>query len=131
MHTPTGSICISAVIFRDNRQEGLLHLRGDIWLWSLPGRMVELGEDWEAAAIREVREETVHAVDLDQLVSEYSNRRLVTPNATSQESSLRHAAALSTRSHEACQVSGRPPRPHRHTGGWPVAANPASRWRTT
>jgi 8-oxo-dGTP pyrophosphatase MutT (NUDIX family) len=49
-------------------REVLLHLRGDIRLWSLPGGGVEDGETWEDAAIREVLEETGLHAALDRLI---------------------------------------------------------------
>lgn len=62
---------VSAVVLGDGGRVVLLHRRGDVPLWSLPGGGVEPGEDWEAAAIREVREETGYEVALDRLVGEY------------------------------------------------------------
>lgn len=61
---------VSTVVLRGGG-EVLLHLRGDIRLWSLPGGGVEPGEDWDEAAIREVREETGYEVAVDRLVGEY------------------------------------------------------------
>ncbi len=49
----------------------LLHLRGDIRLWSLPGGGVEPGEAWEEAAVREAYEETGYRIAIDRLVGEY------------------------------------------------------------
>jgi len=52
-------VAVGAVVFRDNRvlliQRGKAPSRG---LWSIPGGSVELGETLQAAAEREIREET-------------------------------------------------------------------------
>lgn len=58
------------VVLRDSGRDVLLHLRGDIRLWSLPGGGVEPGEDWDAAAVRETREETGYDVALDRLIGD-------------------------------------------------------------
>lgn len=59
------------VILRHNGREVLLHRRGDIRLWSLPGGGVEAGEEWQAAAVRETREETGYDVAVERLIGEY------------------------------------------------------------
>lgn len=46
------------VVQNGDRPEVLMHQRGDIYLWSLPGGGVEDGESWECAAVRETYEET-------------------------------------------------------------------------
>jgi 8-oxo-dGTP diphosphatase len=67
---------VTAVVVDPARRRVLLHLRGDVWLWSLPGGGVEPGESWEGAAIREVREETGYEIVLDRLVGEYQRPQL-------------------------------------------------------
>lgn len=71
MPEPSRHRSVSTVVLRDGGRDVLLHLRGDIHLWSLPGGGVEPDEDWEAAAVREVMEETGYEVTLDRLVGEY------------------------------------------------------------
>ena len=48
----------AACIIPDDEDRILLQLRGDDHFWSLPGGIMELGETPEAAALRELREET-------------------------------------------------------------------------
>ncbi len=62
---------VSAVVFSEDGKKVLLHLRGDIRLWSLPGGRVEPGESWEDAATREVYEETGYRIEIHRLVGEY------------------------------------------------------------
>lgn len=51
-------VSIAAVVVHRGPREVLLHRRGDGGLWSVPGGVVEPGETLEAAARRELREET-------------------------------------------------------------------------
>lgn len=61
---------VSVIIFNENSQV-LLHQREDFWIWTLPGGHIEPGEGWEAAAVREVAEETGYQIAVDRLVGEY------------------------------------------------------------
>ena len=75
--------CAAAGVFvSDEQQRLLLHRRGDNRLWSLPGGMIEPGEDILEAAAREVREETGFTVRLERLVGVSSRREnfVVYPN---------------------------------------------------
>lgn len=67
---------VSTVVLDAESGQVLLHLRGDVWLWSLPGGGVEADETWEAAAVREAREETGYEVAVDRLVGEYHRPQL-------------------------------------------------------
>ncbi len=65
---------VSAVVWRaPGSGELLLMQRSDNGHWCLPGGRVEPGESVQAAALREVREETGWDVDLGRLVGVYSD----------------------------------------------------------
>ncbi|MBE5793412.1 MAG: NUDIX domain-containing protein [Clostridiales bacterium] len=58
----------------------LLQKRGDSGLWGFPGGAIELGESPEAAAIREVREETGLEVETGSLIGVYTDCQMSYPN---------------------------------------------------
>ncbi len=66
-------------IFNDNG-DVLLQKRGDSNLWGFPGGAIELGETPEAAAIREVKEETGLDVIVDRLIGIYTDLDMSYPN---------------------------------------------------
>lgn len=51
----------------------LLQRRSDNGLWGLPGGSVEIGESITEAIVREVREETGLAVEVERLIGVYSD----------------------------------------------------------
>ncbi len=65
-------VAVSAVVTND-AGEILLHKRSDNELWSVPGGAMELGESISQAVIREVKEETGFAVEVERLVGIYSD----------------------------------------------------------
>lgn len=67
---------VSTVVLNESETRVLLHRRGDVPLWSLPGGGVESGEGWDEAAIREVREETGYEVEIEYFVGEYDRPEL-------------------------------------------------------
>ena len=68
---------VTCVVLRNsNGPEVLMHQRGDIYLWSLPGGGVEDGETWESAAVREVNEETGLNVTIDRLIGVFERPSL-------------------------------------------------------
>jgi len=65
-------VAVSVVVTNDAR-EILLHRRSDNELWSVPGGAMELGESISQAVMREVKEETGFAVEVERLVGIYSD----------------------------------------------------------
>ncbi len=63
--------CVGAAIFNHENQL-LLQKRKDGELWGFPGGIMELGESFEEAIIREVREETGLLVSVSNLIGIYS-----------------------------------------------------------
>jgi ADP-ribose pyrophosphatase YjhB (NUDIX family) len=69
---------VCAVVRRsENPREILLMRRSDNGHWGLPGGYVEPGESVQAAAVREVREETGFEVEIGRLVGVYSDPKSV------------------------------------------------------
>ncbi len=69
----------------------LLIERADDGYWAMPGGMVDVGENFTSAAVREVREETGYDVEVTGLVGLYSDPSHVTSyddGTVSQECSL-------------------------------------------
>lgn len=64
----------STVIVEDPHGQILLQRRIDTGLWGIPGGSMELGESFEEAAIREVREETGLDVEHLSLLGLYSGQ---------------------------------------------------------
>lgn len=65
----------STVIVEDDQGRILLQRRVDTGLWGIPGGSMELGESFEDAAIREVREETGLDVAHLSLLGLYSGQK--------------------------------------------------------
>lgn len=70
-HIPL-SLCSAGVIIIDKNKRVLLQHRTDNNTWSIPGGIIEPGENVEEAAKREVHEETGLTVDELQLFNIYS-----------------------------------------------------------
>ena len=70
-------LSVSALVWREGEvtreRELLLMRRSDNGCWGLPGGFVEIGESVEAAARREVAEETGWSVEIGRLVGVYSD----------------------------------------------------------
>lgn len=62
-----------AAIITNAEGHVLLQRRSDNGLWGLPGGSVEIGESVTTAVVREVREETGLAVEVERLVGVYSD----------------------------------------------------------
>jgi len=62
-----------AAIITNAEGHVLLQRRSDNGLWGLPGGSVEIGESVTTAIVREVREETGLAVEVERLVGVYSD----------------------------------------------------------
>jgi ADP-ribose pyrophosphatase YjhB (NUDIX family) len=63
---------VDAVVF-DDRGRILLQCRADFRTWGLPGGSMEVGETFEQAATREVKEESGYDVVVERLVGIYSD----------------------------------------------------------
>lgn len=61
----------TAIIFDDTRTQILLQKREDFRVWDIPGGMVEAGEDFATAAIREAYEETGLTVEIIRHVGDF------------------------------------------------------------
>jgi ADP-ribose pyrophosphatase YjhB (NUDIX family) len=69
-------LSVSAVVWREESRAALLLMRrSDNGLWGLPGGYVMAGESVQAAAAREVREETGVEVEVGRLIGVYSDPR--------------------------------------------------------
>lgn len=73
MGTANYSVSASGVILNANRTEVLLIQRRDNGHWEPPGGIVETNESLEAAAIREIKEETGLDVRVKRLTGAYKN----------------------------------------------------------
>lgn len=60
-----------AIIFDETRSKILLQKREDFRIWDIPGGMVEKGEDFASAAIRETYEETGLDVEVAKHVGDF------------------------------------------------------------
>ena len=70
--------CSGAIIIRDGRI--LLQRRSDNGKWGLIGGLLEMNETYEAAALREIREETGLEVRLDSFLGIFHNHNMVWSN---------------------------------------------------
>lgn len=62
---------VTAIVFDVTGKKILCTKRGDLPVWVFPGGGIDPGEDPEAAAIREVLEETGLEVTVERLISHY------------------------------------------------------------
>ncbi len=63
----------AAAIIRDGEGRVLLQRRSDNKLWGVPGGGMDIGETISGVAVREVREETGLAVQVERLIGVYSD----------------------------------------------------------
>ena len=61
----------SSVVVVNQKNEVLLIFREDARVWALPAGGLELGETFEQAGMREIREETGYEIEIDRLVGKY------------------------------------------------------------
>ena len=62
----------SAACIRNSKGEILLQNRGDNRGWGFPGGALEIGESYDEAVVREVREETGIEINVKRLIGIYS-----------------------------------------------------------
>jgi ADP-ribose pyrophosphatase YjhB (NUDIX family) len=67
----------SAAVFDKNKEHILLIRRGDNGKWAVPGGYMEAGENFSEACAREVYEETGLQVEVERLISVYTNPHLL------------------------------------------------------
>jgi 8-oxo-dGTP diphosphatase len=64
---------VAGVFLRNRNGRALLMRRAGEDAWGIPGGGLEPGESWEAAALRECREETGWSASIDDLLGIYSD----------------------------------------------------------
>ena len=64
------------IVFNEERNLVLLHLREDFRVWALPGGGIEASETPEKAAIRETEEETGYIIKIMRCVGQYTRPQL-------------------------------------------------------
>jgi 8-oxo-dGTP diphosphatase len=65
-----------AVVFNQERNQVLLHLREDFRVWALPGGGIEVNETPDIAAIRETEEETGYVIEIKRFVGQYARPQI-------------------------------------------------------
>jgi 8-oxo-dGTP diphosphatase len=64
------------VVFNEERNQVLLHLREDFRVWALPGGGIEVGETPDTAAIRETDEETGYIIEIIRCIGQYARPQI-------------------------------------------------------
>ena len=100
---------------RHERGEVLLQRRADRDVWGFPGGAMELGESAQAAAVREIREETGLEVEPEGLIGIYTDYYDEYPNGDKAQTILFFfelkvvGGRLSERDHETLELKWFPP----------------------